>query len=765
MTGNGVDEQQENMRQAMLSFAALLTWHLTNGTRPRESRRKSGLAWGNPDFAVAVGADERNVRNWKTGRVLPRPDSFDIILRELFGPQPEIGSPHFGWREQMRAAYEKEKTARDKLAKSSRLIKSNISAAFSHPPRNVHFVGRELEIETIHANLFTQNIENKDKTWRYAIYGLGGVGKTSLAIEYTHRFGRNYGGIVWCAADTRTTLLTVLASIVETSDSGQNLEKAARAGLRWIESQPRPWLLVYDNVDSPNTIRDFLPASATRLLITSRFGDWGSWASSFHLDILPEASSIRFIQNRSGVFDETEAAILAHTVGYLPLALDHAAAYCKQTSTLPSDYARVVGRRLGKVPPGVEYSESFAAVYELSLAIACKNKPAASIILGALSFLAPDRIPLILIEGIINDDERDDALMSLGTSSLIRHDADRTISLHPLVSLLTRSKIGEYSSFHSSVEVIAARMATLIPKLSLYKAENWPLMKTLIPHALALSESAEWTVLSGRDLLNLSIAVAQLLHTFGSWKEAEMIYRRIIPLGERLFGQEDMDVNDAISDLALVCTNMGQIEEAAELAEKAYKTAVIALGNSHATVGIRIQILAFIYQRQNRIADAAMMYRKAFEEIEIPRSRDENYIFRGNLAHLLWQQKKFIEAEKFANEAIIYADELAPTGNEYVGKLLLYLTLILRDTDRLPKARAQAESALACLQSSVGDTHAAFGWGLSILASIMTKQAQAEEAIDVGNNARRILEKYGTLHAKWLQEVEDVIQQARDNLL
>ena len=112
---------------------------------------------------------------------------------------------------------------------------------------------------------------------RAAVQGMGGVGKTALAVEYANRFRSLYDGVWWCPAETRAGLMTSLAALATelevASPEEADIEKAAKAALRRLAEQGDIWLLVYDNVATPEEIAGLLPAAGARALITSRFSD------------------------------------------------------------------------------------------------------------------------------------------------------------------------------------------------------------------------------------------------------------------------------------------------------------------------------------------------------------------------------------------------------------------------------------------------------------------------------------------------------------
>jgi hypothetical protein len=85
-------------------------------------------------------------------------------------------------------------------------------------------------------------------------------------------------------------------------------------------------LLVYDNVIAPDQIADLLPSAGARVLITSRFSDWGELAEEVPLDVLPLEEAVALLRSRTGR-GYAGAQTLAEALDRLPLALDHAAAY------------------------------------------------------------------------------------------------------------------------------------------------------------------------------------------------------------------------------------------------------------------------------------------------------------------------------------------------------------------------------------------------------------------------------------------------------
>jgi hypothetical protein len=183
-------------------------------------------------------------------------------------------------------------------------------------PRLTHFAGRTEALERLDdiltggkAAAITQTIG------RAAVSGLGGVGKSSLACEYAHRYRDLYAGVWQAPAESRSGLLASLAGLAVQLGAARaddaNVENAAKAGLRRLAGQRATWLLIYDNVTEPGDIADLMPAGGARLLITSRFSDWSAYAEELALDVLAPQEAVDFLLTTTGRKDVAGAALLA----------------------------------------------------------------------------------------------------------------------------------------------------------------------------------------------------------------------------------------------------------------------------------------------------------------------------------------------------------------------------------------------------------------------------------------------------------------------
>jgi hypothetical protein len=177
-----------------------------------------------------------------------------------------------------------------------------------------------------------------------ALHGLGGVGKTQLAVEYAWKHLGGYEAVLWVKADSSETLDANLAGLAgvlglpEASAPKQHVQTEAVLG--WLKGHGR-WLLVADNADTDEAakaVRDRLaPNLGGHVLVTSRLGRWPISMTHLPVELLSPSDAAGYLQDRVAkeehyAGDETAARKLAEELGYLPLALEQAAAFIIELS-------------------------------------------------------------------------------------------------------------------------------------------------------------------------------------------------------------------------------------------------------------------------------------------------------------------------------------------------------------------------------------------------------------------------------------------------
>ena len=170
-----------------------------------------------------------------------------------------------------------------------------------------------------------------------ALCGLGGAGKTSVALEYAHR-QLGEVGVAWQFPAEDPAVLAAgfgeLAAQLGAAEGGDPVAAVHAV----LAASPAPWLLVFDNAPDRASVARFVPpAGPGRVLITSRNQIWPP-GQALDVPVLDPQVAAEFLVSRTGDPDRRAALELAGELGGLPLALEQAAAYIQATGGTLAGY-------------------------------------------------------------------------------------------------------------------------------------------------------------------------------------------------------------------------------------------------------------------------------------------------------------------------------------------------------------------------------------------------------------------------------------------
>lgn len=286
-------------------------------------------------------------------------------------------------------------------------------------PRNPFFLGRDELLSQIHTLL--QACQVTALSQAQAISGLGGIGKTQIAVEYAYRYSQEYQMVLWARAESIDTLNTSYSQIATElnlpEQEVQEQEILIQAVKTWLRDH-RTWLLILDNADELTLLRDYLPpVMGGHLLITTRASAIGRLARRIEVKTFTEAQGALFLLRRASMLapddplsqaseqDQQVAQAISNALGGLPLALDQAGAYLEQTGFGLTEYqqiyqdrrAHLLSERGGLI---ADHPEPVATTWSLSFTRVEQKNPVAGDVLRLCAFLSADAIPLaLMIEG------------------------------------------------------------------------------------------------------------------------------------------------------------------------------------------------------------------------------------------------------------------------------------------------------------------------------------------------------------------------------
>jgi tetratricopeptide (TPR) repeat protein len=618
------------------------------------------------------------------------------------------------------------------------------------------------------------------------ISGLGGVGKSQTAIKYAHRYAKPndsyeqcYDWAFWVKADTDLNLESDFAAIahhLNLAQTGQTNPELAQAAKHWLETTSDRWLLIFDNADTLSLLKPYRcqnPQGHT--LLTSRADSFAVLGirQPLALEVLSEAEAITFLWERTERVRpdrqtaETLAAVeLAQELGYLPLALEQAAAYIAQKQTyferyLPSYRKRQLQLLETHAPETGDYPLSVATTWQLNFEQVEQSNPAAADVLRLSAFLAADDIPCeLLVRGAANLGEAiatalkdfqedpvvlDEVLSALTQYSLIRRNPEAfCYSLHRLVQLVQRHNM--------SAEERTLWCDRLVEGLNdtfpYVEFENWKYCERFILHIADLWTHQPTDSLSWTRVLHFA---SYYLHCQGRFETAIMYSERSLQIRKIQLGEVHLDTATSFNNLALLYKEMGRYSIAEELHLKALQVQVKLLGESDPAVAVSLNNLAEIYHAQGHYNKAVQFHLRALDlrlrfleklrqslKLELNPSdslHSQIHItvihiaasFNG-LAALYVLQGLADEAENFYQKALQMLRQFVGEIHPHIATTLNGLAELYRIQKKYSKAEPLHKQALQLRQQLFNELHPDVATSLNNLALLHTDQGQYSEA-------------------------------------
>ncbi|KAA3619500.1 MAG: TIR domain-containing protein [Calditrichaeota bacterium] len=631
--------------------------------------------------------------------------------------------------------------------------------------RNPNFTGREQILADLHTTLAAG--KNAAVTQPQAIHGLGGIGKTQIALEYAHRHKNEYACICWLNAEEPQVLAGEIAELAHWFDLPEKdtREQDAKidAVLRWFGSA-QSWLLIFDNVEKADAVRPFVPqGGAGHVILTSRSPNWRGLAQPLSVEVLDRDESVAFLRQRSGCDDEKGAHEVAEALGDLPLALEQAAAYMEASALDFSAYLKLFTgqrKRLLKKGQPPDYPETVATAWEMAF-LQLKNENKAAIeLLNLCAFLAPQDIPLELFTAAGDklpaslQKKVADPLAWQETLALLRRYAlidlqDNHLNCHRLVQAVTRDRLPEkkYATIaEKAVELVNAVFPSDTDPLD-YR--SWPDCERLLPHGLSVTDHAARHGLQLTETATLQNQMALFLQSQARYAAAELLYRRALKIDEKVRGFEHEAVAIRLNNLANLLQDKGDLIAAEPLYRRALAIDENALGQDHPDVAIDLNNLAGLLRAKGDLTAAEPLYRRALEIGEKTLGPDHPKIALrlNNLAGLLRAKGELTAAEPLYRRALEIGEKTLGPDHPKVALRLNNLAGLLQDKGDLNAAEPLYRRALEIDEKALGQDHPDVAIDLNNLAGLLQDKGDLTTVEPLYRRALEIVnEKLGADH-------------------
>ncbi|MEV6235170.1 FxSxx-COOH system tetratricopeptide repeat protein [Lentzea sp. NPDC051838] len=578
------------------------------------------------DLRAALAAPDEAPVPELTHENLPYLRVQESVLRALSGP--------FARRARRLAAARTElesSTASAAAAVRAAAVKEQRRETIGQPPvwgpiplRNPDFVGRGALLEQLRRRLLEPGTT---AVLPEALHGMGGVGKSQTVIEYIYQHASEYDVVWWISAEHPAQITASLTELAKRLGvPGTSADTAIPAVLEALR-RGRPysrWILVFDNADRPEAVRQFFPSGIGHVVVTSRNSEWAGVARPVEVDLFTRAESIELLQRRDPLLPRADANRLAEALGDLPLAIEQAAAWRAQTGMQVDEYLDLLeqGRtELLEVGNSSDYQLPVAAAWNVPLRRLEAEHREALQLLQVCAFFGPEPIsrrwfsgvraapvPDELAEAFEDPIRLNRAVREISRYSLAKLDhRNNTLQLHRLVQAVLKNRVtpAEQDNLRHAVHVLLLNGDPGDPEDS----TTWSRYAELLPHA-TVSRAVE----SGdRGVRVLMINLARYLLASGDYGGALELSENAVQVWQRNLGESNLHTVEMTRYYAIALRRVGKIDQAMRLNERNLEALREAVGEDHETVLSMLDTVAADRRSEGKFAEELALQQTVYD--------------------------------------------------------------------------------------------------------------------------------------------------------
>ncbi|MGW0192322.1 FxSxx-COOH system tetratricopeptide repeat protein [Nonomuraea sp. NPDC003201] len=623
----------------------------------------------------------------------------------------------------------------------------------NRPAKQVRFPGAEQEIcqlrghlpdprfigrDDMMADLYRALRADRPTSAIQAITGLGGLGKTQVAVEYALRHGGAYDLVWWVRAEDPTTLRGDYAELATELDLPFEKDDQAIAALRQALRRRKNWLLIFDNAEDPDEVLPLLPERHTgHVLITSRRSEWPH-AEPRNLDVLPVPAAVEYLRQWGGIASTNTARELAVALGCLPLALAQAASVIAD-GMAATDYLN----QLHKQSPELfvqgrtgNHQATIASTWRVSFDRLADQSPAAVALFRLAAFLGAEAIPLDrivpvsglpaeLTEALANPFLRTRATQALREYSLAKT-GDGLMSIHRMVQAVTRSELAAEEPRWAGYAL--ATMSTAFPH-EVQDPPSWPTCETMLAHALASAQHTRRLRVDITGTIDLLDRVARYLLARGRSDQATAVVEDALTSARQL-PADAPEYLRCRNTQGLILLSQGDHHGALQAQEEVYQVRMRKLGEDHVdTLRAGRDFVEALYirgqwtqatQLQNQLVEAFTAVLGA-EDLETVTAS----AYQATLLHSAGQYRRtrILEERVLKTRRRFLGDEHPDTLNAIAN-----LATTLHSQGEYNRARTLEEQVLDARRRLLGDEHPHTLNAIASLAATLYAQGEYDRA-------------------------------------
>lgn len=641
------------------------------------------------------------------------------------------------------------------VAQRLRLLALDRARAGNLPWPNINFVGRAPEL----AMLRTAIVENPGLP--VGLHGVGGMGKTALAIAFAYHESESFPGGCWLLrCENRDRLLTILRPLVtdldiKLTEEEQHDELLAVQRLFNLLRSRGPALFLLDNIDhpdllAPNQTTLFADHPWTRIIYTTRlapedFTQVGALTQPIDLDRLPEDQAVDLIRHyqpeKKFTTPEHEGAAhyIVRELNGLTLAVETAAVFLGQSDPRSAEqrYAVDIRNYLHTLRSDLEHGGIEGVVSQLREVAATLRPTLARLdeptrtVLQIASLLASDGVALPWLREIAGQKHSElatDAAIGLldpwtklirgliGLRLFLPTPEAKVVAIHSILQHVLKSELAESLDAQTErVEEHIRLRGNALEQTTKWEEARWE----LAPFGALAEKWANEDQPGGWWLLHQA---GSRWYDVAAWSQSELLHRKALAIAEKKYGPNHLNTGACINCLAFLLQATGQWTEAEQLHRRALKIAQLNFEPDHPNIATALNGLAKILEAKNNFEEAEQLYRKALA-IDVAKFGKNNpmvAITMGNLAHTLISTNQFEESESLLRDALNIDESYFKKEDRLnVATSLNGLAILLHSTNRLTDAELVYTRALAIEEACLGEEHPRIATTLNGLAQLL----------------------------------------------